>query len=166
MKRISAPMDAVPQPLQRGRFVGIHRPLSPKERCYHLCMHAVRRHQRLLTHIALLAMLALAIWPTLLRVSAWTQAQPSYLSVLCSTALKASPAGAGQAPTPDTAPAHAALDHCPLCALAHVMAPPAAPHAALLLSLRQASPSGSPQPLLRAAPRLSHHPRGPPHALA
>lgn len=129
-------------------------------------MTPIRRHQRLLAHIAILAMLALAVWPTLLRVMAWSQAQPSYLSVLCSAALKASPSSATQAPKPDAAPAHAALDHCPLCALSHAMAPPPVHQVAVFWPLRHEPPRLAAPAQRPSAQKLSHRPRGPPNALA
>lgn len=130
-------------------------------------MIAWRHHQRSLARFTCLVMLAVALVPTLGRLAAWSQALPSYLAVLCGP--QASPRGpSGTVANEVTpAPAHLALDHCPLCALAHtpVVLPPDAA-GVRLLALSHATPWHPAAPCVAGAPRGHAPARGPPCLLA
>jgi hypothetical protein len=122
---------------------------------------ALRRQLRRVTWIALTAMLALALMPTLSHALSFARGVPSALSEVCT------PQGAKllapSDPASEPAPALSNLDHCPFCALQGAPALPPAPVPSIgPLGLSHAVP-----PLFLAAPRplfawASAQPRAPP----
>jgi hypothetical protein len=120
----------------------------------------LRRHLRELTAIALLAIAALALLPTVSRLLAHATGSAALAEVCTPSGLKRMALGT-EAPAPVLADAH--LDHCPMCSLAGAaMLPPATPIALPASLPRQGPPQlfgSSPRPLFAwASPR----PRGPP----
>jgi Protein of unknown function (DUF2946) len=125
-----------------------------------------RQHQRLLTWLALVAVLGMALLPTLSHALAFARGDASRWAEVCT------PQGMRLVAVDDSAGAEdktlptasGQLEHCPLCALgAGAMAPPPAPLAVLWLPLAGAEP---PTAFLQA-PRTAHawrsaQPRGPP----
>ncbi|MCA0242806.1 MAG: DUF2946 family protein [Proteobacteria bacterium] len=132
-------------------------------------MPAARCHRRLSTWIALAAMLAFALVPTLSRAlafaagngTAWAEVcTPQGLKLVSTAAADADGGGA-----PASAPAQAlSLDPCSFCSLAGAgLAPPPAVPPLVSLPLRGAAPP----PLFLQAPRTLHawasaQPRAPP----
>lgn len=128
-----------------------------------------RRHQRLLTWFALVAVLAMALLPTLSHALALARGDAGRWAEVCTPQgmrlvavdLTLDAAGDGATGLP-TAAGH--LEHCPLCALGvGAMAPPPAPTPALWLLPARAAPS----PAFLHAPRTPQawctaQPRGPP----
>jgi hypothetical protein len=120
-------------------------------------MHTARRHFRLGLRLALVAIWALALLPTLSHALA--RADAATLGVICT------PQGPKQAPG-DATSAASALQHCALCALA-ADAPPLLP-AAPALQMPAAAAAFEPLLFLQA-PRTLHawaaaQPRAPPAA--
>jgi Protein of unknown function (DUF2946) len=124
-------------------------------------VHAVRRHRRLTAWIALLAMLAIALVPTVSRAMAFATGSPSWAEICTPQGMKLVAAVDG-----DEAPVQtgAHLDHCALCGLS---SDGAAPLPALPVPLQL--PVGSaevPRLFLQAAHTLhawrSAQPRAPP----
>ena len=125
-----------------------------------------RLHQRTLTWLALVAVLAMALLPTLSHALSFARGDAGRWAEVCTPqgmrlVAVDDAAGAADATLP-TANSH--LEHCPLCALgAGAMAPPPAPLAMLWLPLAGAEPP----PAFLHAPRTafawrSAQPRGPP----
>ena len=124
------------------------------------------RTSRLPLWLALVAMLALALLPTLSHALAFARGGAAWAEVCTPQGMRLVAVDAAQAAADPDAPAQAAgrLEHCPLCALGADLPalPPAAP-AALALPLAAAEPP----PLFLHAPRTlfawhSAQPRGPP----
>jgi hypothetical protein len=121
----------------------------------------LRRHLRELTAVALLAIAALALLPTVSRLLAHATGSVELAEVCTPSGLKRVATGTAESPAPVLADAH--LDHCPMCSLAGAAwLPPAAPVAVTAEASRDGLPrlfGASPQPLFAwASPR----PRGPP----
>jgi hypothetical protein len=120
----------------------------------------LRRHLRELTAIALLAICALALLPTVSRLLAHATGSAELAEVCTPSGLKRVAAGS-ESPGPVLADAH--LDHCPLCSLAGVaLLPPRSPAAVLALAAGEGMPrlfGASPRPLFAWT---SARPRGPP----
>jgi hypothetical protein len=124
------------------------------------------RHQRLSAWIALVAMLAMALLPTLSHALAHARGGASSWAEVCTPQGMRLVAVSADDSLPGGAPAQAAghLEHCPLCALgADALAPPLSLPPALVLPLGRA---GLP-PLFLQAPHTLHawrsaQPRGPP----
>jgi len=125
-------------------------------------MFALRHRLRRLTWIALTAMLALALLPTLSHALAFARGDGA-LAEICTPQGAKLVAPGGETPAPDgTLLGH--LDHCPLCSLhgAALGLPPVAVRHVEPSSLAHAVP-----PLFLAAPRRlfawsAARPRGPP----
>lgn len=126
-------------------------------------MDAVRRHLGRLHWVAFVAILSLALAPTLSRAIAHVQGDVSWGAV-CTASPSSLPAAA-QAPASWPGATH--LDHCLLCAVgAQVFAPPVA---AQPLVAEDVAGHGLPRlPPEHARPQawLVAHPRGPPSAHA
>lgn len=123
-------------------------------------MLTLRRHLRELTVVALLAIAALALMPTVSRLLAHATGSAALAEVCTPAGLKRVTTG-GESPAPVLADAH--LDHCPLCSLAGAALLPAPAPVALPSSV----PREGPPRLFGAAPRplfawASSRPRGPP----
>lgn len=129
-------------------------------------MNAIRRHLHTLSRLALLAMVTLALLPTLAQAFAQARGGHAMTEICTPQGMKLVVLDAGEAATPVDAAQSALghLDHCPFCATAtHAMAPP--PAALKLLLLPPAGAEAA--PLFLHAPRTLHawvaaHPRGPP----
>jgi len=120
----------------------------------------LRRHLSELTAIALLAICALALLPTVSRLLAQATGSSELAEVCTPSGLKRVATG-GESQAPVVADAH--LDHCPLCSLAGVaLLPPTPPAALPLPAAREGLPrlfGASPRPLFAWT---SSRPRGPP----
>lgn len=132
----------------------------------HLHSRAVssaRRHRSLTVCIALVAMLAFALMPTLARALSFAQGGSGWAEVCTPQGMQwVSPDGERQDRAPDGAAPH--LDHCHFCQLAtDGVAPPPAATLAVVLPLSTAEP---PRLFLQAAHTLhawrSAQPRAPP----
>ena len=128
-------------------------------------MHFLRRHLLALSRIALLAMVTLALLPTVAQAFAQASGGHAMTEICTPQGMKLVVVDADQPASPvdaaRTALGH--LDHCPFCATAaHAMAPPPAAPKLLL------PPTGAEAaPLFLQAPRTLHawvaaQPRGPP----
>jgi hypothetical protein len=126
-------------------------------------MDAVRRHLGRLHGVAFVAILSLALAPTLSRAIAHMQGDASWGAV-CTSSASSLPA-ATEAPA--SLPGAAHLDHCPLCAVgAQPFAPPVAARPLVVDDVvSQALPRLRPE---HAAARawFVARPRGPPSAHA
>ncbi len=124
-------------------------------------MLTLRRHLRELTAVALLAIAALALMPTVSRLLAHATGSAALAEICTPAGLKRLTTG-GESPAPVLADAH--LDQCPLCTLAGAaLLPPTS----LATALASAVPREGPPRLFGAAPRplfawASSRPRGPP----
>lgn len=120
-------------------------------------MPTLRHHLPWIARLALAALLALALLPTLSRAMAAGDGAGPWAEICSSTGVKPL-----TDPTPTPAAAH--LDHCPLCTLQDALpALPTADHAAFVPADVSSAPSltaGSPRPA--ATPWSIPAPRGPP----
>jgi hypothetical protein len=118
--------------------------------------------RRLLSWLALAAILGFAAAPTLARLLARPDAQ-QWMQI-CSAQGSRLVAAADLAPQRPAAPAQPQLEHCPFCALHAALLP--TPQASHTLALPQARPARYPQLFLDAPRSLRWwsvaHPRGPP----
>jgi Protein of unknown function (DUF2946) len=128
-------------------------------------VNAFRLHLHMLNRLALLAMVALALLPTLAQAFAQARGGHAMTEICTPQGMKLVVLDADDAASPVDAAQSALghLDHCPFCATAaHAMAPPPEPQKLLL------QPTGAEAaPLFLKAPRTLHawvaaHPRGPP----
>ncbi len=126
-------------------------------------MNALRPHLRLPVWIALVAMLALALLPTLSHALTFARGgSGAWVEVCTPQGMRLVQVAGDETPAPLQAGSH--LEHCPLCVLPHVdAAPPPAVPAVLPLPLAAFSP---PPAFLHAPVTLyawrSASPRGPP----
>jgi hypothetical protein len=127
---------------------------------------AIRLRLHALSRLALLAMVSLALLPTLAQAFAQTRGGQALTEICTPQGMKLVVVDSGDQATPADAAKSALghLDHCPFCAAAaHDMAPPPAAPELLLLP----STGAEAAPLFLQAPRTLHawvaaHPRGPP----
>lgn len=129
-------------------------------------MQRLRLNTRRLAWLALVAVLAMALVPTLARALAHGQgASTQWVEVCTAQGMKMVPVAAAQAQesqAPEASPL-SQLEHCPMCALGHLCA---GPPAALPAPLPAAAARLVPARFLHA-PRTLHvwrasQPRGPP----
>jgi hypothetical protein len=131
-------------------------------------VNALRRHLHALSRLALLAMVTLALLPTVAQAFARAAGGQAMTEICTPQGMKlvvvdADASVASATPVDAAKAALGHLDHCPYCATAaHAMAPPpAAP------KLRLPAEGAAAAPLFLQAPRTLHawlaaHPRGPP----
>lgn len=126
-------------------------------------MHLPRRHHRLIAWIALVAMLALALVPTISRAMAYANGGSGWAEICTPQGMQwVSADGERSSTPPDGTPPQ--VDHCHFCQLASVGAAPLPASApTLALPLAGAEP---PRLFLQAARTLhawrTAQPRGPP----
>ena len=95
-------------------------------------MNACRHHLRAFSRLALLAMVVLALMPTLSRLWAASQGPGAWVEICTAQGMRwvaADEAGTSGPGTPAAPAAPAVGDHCPYCSLAHT---PVIPFWALL----------------------------------
>lgn len=129
-------------------------------------VHSARRHRRLTAWVALVAMLAFALVPTLSRAMAFASGDSTWAQICTPQGMRLVATAATGGADPADAPLQAAvsLDHCAFCSMASDGAVPLPAGTALPpLPLRSAEP---PRLFLQAAVTLpvwrSAQPRGPP----
>jgi hypothetical protein len=122
-----------------------------------------RRTLRPLVWLALMAVLAMALLPTVTHALALQRGGSAWVEVCTPQGMRLVAVDAGDTPAPLQAAAH--LEHCPLCALQGVDAgaPPPAPAGMVFLPPGRSGPP----PLFLLAPTTLHawrsaQPRGPP----
>lgn len=130
-------------------------------------MNTLRPHLRRLSTIALLAIFALALMPTLSRLLAHSTGNSAWVEVCTPQGLKQLAVADDGVTVKPVSPAMLGLshlDHCPLCGLGSAVPP--LPPALATWALPEGAREGPP-PLFAAAPRplfawATARPRGPP----